>query len=366
MKIGILTFHCAHNYGAVLQCYALQETLKSMGHDVEVIDYRPEYLLVPYQKFDIHRFLSKNPIRLIKNCCKEVLLMNRRRKRYKAFDDFISSRLNLSEHVQGNNIPPKYDIYVMGSDQIWNTNITHGFDDVYFGNYMFLKGNKKYIAYAASMGNSLWNDEAKSFYLKSLENFDSLSVRESSMKILLQPLIGKKIEEVLDPTLLADSCIWKNIIKKPYIKYKYVLVYQVRSDKNTLRIARQIANEIGAVVIEVMANFFIKDCFHKNKIQCASPEEFIGFIKNASFIVTTSFHGTAFSIIFNKPFYCVTLNDGEDSRSASLLKSIGLENRMIQKDSSPKFSDVDFNYANESLSLQKKESLYFLNKAIRQ
>ena len=216
------------------------------------------------------------------------------------------------------------------------------------------------------MGNSLWNDEAKSFYLKSLENFDSLSVRESSMKILLQPLIGKKIEEVLDPTLLADSCIWKNIIKKPYIKYKYVLVYQVRSDKNTLRIARQIANEIGAVVIEVMANFFIKDCFHKNKIQCASPEEFIGFIKNASFIVTTSFHGTAFSIIFNKPFYCVTLNDGEDSRSASLLKSIGLENRMIQKDSSPKFSDVDFNYANESLSLQKKESLYFLNKAIRQ
>ena len=99
MKIGILTFHCAHNYGAVLQCYAL------------------------HQKFDIHRFLSKNPIRLIKNCCKEVLLMNRRRKRYKAFDDFISSRLNLSEHVQGNNIPPKYDIYVMGSDQIWNTNM---------------------------------------------------------------------------------------------------------------------------------------------------------------------------------------------------------------------------------------------------
>ena len=151
MKIGLLTFHCAHNYGAVLQCYALQETLISMGHEVEVINYRPKYLIASYKRFELHRFISLNLINSLKNSIKEALLAGRRFRRYKAFEEFITNRLNLSERVNANNIPSKYDIYIIGSDQIWNPKITKGFDSVYWGQFKFPKERRRYIAYAASM-----------------------------------------------------------------------------------------------------------------------------------------------------------------------------------------------------------------------
>lgn len=362
MKIGILTFHCAHNYGAVLQCYALQETLKQMGHDVEVIDYRPEYLLAPYRRFDVHRFISRNPLKMAKKCVTEIVLANKRIIRYDSFNRFITKELRLSEKTEGKSIPQKYDVYVMGSDQIWNPKITNGFDPVYFGDFGFPKDNKKYVAYAASMGATSLEDDAKAFYMKALKSFDSVSVREIQLAALLQPLTDKKVEIVLDPTLLVDRNLWSGITKTPRIKEKYVLVYQVRYDSNTLRIAYDIAKEIGAVVVEITA--FFNPRLKKNRLQCASPEEFIGWIRNASCVVTTSFHGTAFSVIFNKPFYCIALGDNGDSRSASLLKNIGLEDRMINKNDSPGFSGINYDHPNAKLSLLKEKSKEYLLKAI--
>ncbi len=362
MKIGILTFHCAHNYGAVLQCYALQETLKQMGHDVEVIDYRPEYLLAPYRRFDVHRFISRNPLKMAKKCVTEIVLANKRIIRYDSFNRFITKELRLSEKTEGKSIPQKYDVYVMGSDQIWNPKITNGFDPVYFGDFGFPKDNKKYVAYAASMGATSLEDDAKAFYMKALKSFDSVSVREIQLAALLQPLTDKKVEIVLDPTLLVDRNLWSGITKTHRIKEKYVLVYQVRYDSNTLRIAYDIAKEIGAVVVEITA--FFNPRLKKNRLQCASPEEFIGWIGNASCVVTTSFHGTAFSVIFNKPFYCIALGDNGDSRSASLLKNIGLEDRMINKNDSPGFSGINYDHPNAKLSLLKEKSKEYLLKAI--
>lgn len=361
MKIGILTFHCAHNYGAVLQCYALQETLKGMGHDVEVIDYRPEYLLAPYRIFDVHRLLSKKPMQLIKIWGREFLIFNRRRKRYKAFNDFISTRLNLSDRIQGNDIPSKYDIYIMGSDQIWNPKITKGFDPVYFGEFLFDKGKKKYISYAASMEVNSLNEDEKSFYKKSLANFDSISVRESQLATLLQPLTEKKVEFVLDPTLLADINIWNKIAESPNINVKYVLVYQVRVDEDVQRIAHLLAEEIGAIVVEVTACLI--PSFNCHKLQCESPEEFLGLIKHASFVITTSFHGTAFSIIFKRPFYSIALEDGKDTRVFSLLKGINLSNRIIKKSSNPVFSEIDYN--NVNISIYRRKAKEFLINAIK-
>ena len=363
MKIGILTFHCAHNYGAVLQCYALQETLKSMGHDVEVIDYRPKYLVAPYKKFYINRFISGELIKTIKKIIREFLLFNIRFKRYYAFNHFIKTYFNLSEKIQGNNIPSKYDVYIMGSDQIWNPCITLAFDDVYFGNFIFSKNDKKYIAYAASLGISSLNEDAKKYFQSALNNFNGIGVRESSMVKILQPLTNKKIEIVLDPTLLVNPKIWDNITKTPIIKGKYVLIYQVKGDENTKRIAELIAKEIGANVIELTA--IISARFNKNKLQYESPENFLGFIKNASFIVTTSFHGTAFSIIFNRPFYSISLG-GNDTRVLSILKNVGLENRLIPKDCSPKFSEIDYSDVNINISKLRNKSKDFLIKEIGQ
>ena len=362
MKIGILTFHCAHNYGAVLQCCALQETLKAMGHKVEIIDYRPKYLLNPYKKIYWRRFVSRNPFKLLKKCCKELLVLRRRIIRYNAFDKFISTKLNLSEMVTHNSIPSHYDIYIMGSDQIWNPKITCGFDPVYFGLFNFEKGSKKYIAYAASMEASSLTQEDKDFYLKALDNFDAISVREQTLADLLQPLTSKKIETVLDPTMLTDAKIWDSIEKRPFVDYKYVLVYQVRYDINTSRIAQNIADQIGAKVIEIAAG--IKTWkYKKNLYTCSSPEEFLGWIKHASCIVTTSFHGTAFSVIFNKPFYCVKLGRG-DTRAASLLQDLGLENRMIEMTASPEFQLVDYHDAIVRLDKLKKKSFQYFNTSL--
>ena len=363
MKIGILTFHCAHNYGAVLQCYALQETLRQMGHEVEVIDYRPDYLVKPYKWFDIHWFISRNPINAARKFSKEIVLLLTRIKRYRAFEKFISSRLNVSDRVNFDSIPSKYDIYIMGSDQIWNPYITHGFEPAYFGKFKFSKEKRKYIAYAASMETKSLGEKAQNFYKQTLKNFDAVSVREFQLATLLQPLTDKKIETVLDPTLLADSSIWNKIAKRPKINQKYVLVYQVRGEKqNILSVANKIACQLNAVVVEVTSWFSIQ--FKRIKIQNAAPEEFLGLIKYASFVVTTSFHGTAFSVIFNRPFYCIRLDDGCDTRSMSLLKNIGLENRMITKDLNPVPSGIDYVEANKRVADLRKMSMNFLIKNI--
>lgn len=355
MRIGILTFHCAHNYGAVLQCYALQETLKAMGHNVKVIDYRPNFLLTPYKIWDIHRNKSYNSF--FKRLILECLTLHRRSVRYKAFDSFIKTRLNLTKEQQ--TILSSFDAYIMGSDQIWNPQITNGFHKPYFGYFDFPKENRKYIAYAASMEASSLNQEAKEFYIKALNNFDSISVREKTLADLLQPLTSKKIETVLDPTLLVNTDIWNSIVKRPLLNCKYVLVYQVCFDKNTWRIAQEIANQIGAKVVEITACINWK--FKKNVYQSCSPEEFLGWIKYASCVVTTSFHGTAFSVIFNKPFYCVKLGKG-DTRAASLLHELGLENRMIEKTSSLDFQLINYQKATMELNgLQNKSYQYLVS-----
>ena len=339
MKIGILTFHIAQNYGAVLQCYALQETLKSLGHEVEVIDYRPDYLVIPYKWFDIHHFISKNPITFCKKLFSETSMLRCRYLRYTAFRNFCIHNLNLSAKVLNRRIPEKYDVYIMGSDQIWNPKITHGFDSVYFGYLGFSKGNKKYIAYAASMEAKEIDQQSQNFYKSALNNFNAISVRENQLGILLKPLTDKNVEVVIDPTLLADSNVWTKIIKKPTINQKYVLVYQTRVHDRTLQIANNVAKQIGATVIEV-ASYIYKS---KHVLQTVSPEEFLGLVKYASCIVTTSFHGTAFSVIFKRPFYCLRLTDGRDTRSESLLTSIGLIERMINPNIFPKFTEIDYN-----------------------
>ena len=354
MRIGILTFHCAHNYGAVLQCYALQETLKAMGHNVKVIDYRPDFLLNPYKIWNINR--NKDYNSFFKRLILECLTLHRGLVRCRAFDSFIKTRLNLTKEQT---IPSSFDAYIMGSDQIWNPQITKGFHKPYFGYFNFPKENRKYIAYAASMEASSLTQEAKAFYMKALDNFNAVSVREKTLADLLQPLTSKKIETVLDPTLLANTNIWNSIVKRPLLNCKYVLVYQVRCDKNTRRIAQDIADQIGAKVIEITA--WINWKFKKNVYQCCSPEEFLGWIKYASCIVTTSFHGTAFSVIFNKPFYCVKLGKG-DTRATSLLHELGLENRMIEKTSSPNFRSIDYRQATMNLAdLQNKSYQYLVS-----
>ena len=361
MKIGILTFHCAHNYGAVLQCYALQETLKNMGHKVEIIDYRPSYLITPYKIWNIQRFLSPTPQEFIKKIIKESLTLRHRPSRYKKFQEFIYNRLNLS---QTKSVTENYDAYIIGSDQIWNPQITKGFDPNYFGYFNFPKKNKKYISYAASMEKIQLTNYEKEYFSKALKNFDSISVRENNLSNLLQPLTDKPIKIVLDPTLLANPIVWNDLAKVPQYKKQYVIVYQIRESEHTQLIAQKIAKDLNLDVVNLKASprWYSK----KTLIQNASPEDFLGWIKHASCIITTSFHGTAFSIIFNRPFYYIKLNDGNDSRSSSLLENIGLSNRIITPDYNSGFKNIDYTEPNKKLLKLREQSAFFLNQSLIQ
>lgn len=360
MRIGIITFHCAHNYGAVLQCYATQEFLRSKGYEVEVINYRPPYLLDPYKLFNRRRVISKNLIRLLKRLVIEVLTFSNRYKRFKGFESFIHNRLQLGDAVTRDSLSSDCDAYIIGSDQVWNSRITQGFDPIYFADFPFEKGGKKYISYAASMETKILTNEQVDFYIKNLQNFDFLSVRESQLQQLLQPLTSKKISQVLDPTLMVPPYVWDSLSSDKSNIEKYVVVYQVRIDSNTMRIAEHIANQIGAKVKVLVAWLQFRP--DEEVCQTATPEEFVDVIRNAACVVTTSFHGTAFSVIFNRPFYTIKLNDGADTRSMSLLNSLGLEDRLVDINDTPKFSSVDYTKPNQKLEqLRKYSQDYLLN-----
>lgn len=360
MKIGILTFHCAHNYGAVLQCYATQEFLKSKGHDVEVINYRPKYLLRPYHLFD-KKYITRGGLkRILKNIVQEIIIFPTRYKRWRVFQRFINNKLSLSKPFSGlSSVPDTYDAYIVGSDQIWNSNITCGFDDVYFCNFLFSKENRKYIAYAASMESKTLSDEDRTFYEEQLRNFDFISVREKNLQELLSPLTDNSIQHVLDPTLMVPSNVWSKFIGEATEKERYVLVYQTMPDENTSRIAKELACQLNVGVVEVGA---VVSFYNRGDYNDVSPEEFVCLIKNAECVVTTSFHGTAFSIILNRPFY--TLVQGWNTRSSSLLVKLGLQDRMISPASTPLFAEINYSDVNTKLDILRKESQDFLSLAL--
>lgn len=359
MKIGILTFHSAHNYGAVLQAYATKEYLKSLGHEVNIIDYRPNYIKDVYKvKFAWNSRITKLPFDFIR----QLILKYPKEKRFKKFELFIEEKLEPLNSNSG--IPTHLNGYIIGSDQVWNPEITQEFDPVFFANFGFEKQNKVYISYAASMETTSLNKAEADFFSHNLNRFDSISVREYELLSLLQPLSKKEIVKVLDPTFLLDSSKWINTAKNIDKNSKYVLVYQVRQDSRTLKIANQIAKQLGAVVIQLVSQVSVSNYIDSNVAHDASPEEFIGYIKNAACVVTTSFHGTAFAVIFQKDFYYVALNDGKNTRTSSLLNSINLQDRMIKVESDPIFEEVDYSNSYKPLNEQIAESSTFLIKAL--
>ncbi|MBP3303102.1 MAG: polysaccharide pyruvyl transferase family protein [Opitutales bacterium] len=348
MKIGILTFHCAHNYGAVLQAYGLQEYLKSCGHEVEIIDYRPTYLTNAYEAFPLP---DLRKISLLRKCkrlaywCATLPWRLRafpvRVRRRRGFEKFIGEKLNLSleRFKEGGRVPAeKYDVIFFGSDQIWSPNHTHGADSVFFGDFLSPAGTRK-IAYAASAGAASETLGENEFVVNALKNFDAISVRESNLAASLQPHTDLKIETVLDPTLLADKSVWEKLADPPKTQKKYVLVYQVSYNPEADRIAKELAAQIGAEVISVWAGYSLRG----NMLKTETPEQFVGWFKNAACVVSTSFHGTAFGLIFEKPLYYVGRGSAAENRPKQILGALGLMNRYIAgTDPAPKFETIDY------------------------
>lgn len=353
MKIGLLTFHCSHNYGATLQGYALQEVLKELGHDVETIDYRPDFLVYPlYPKYLV---ATRNIPKLLEHLFYATISGLKRRK---VFGRFIKQHFNLSKCINKDYIPESYDAVVIGSDQIWNLAITKG-DTKYFADFGGKKGNRKYIAYAASMEAQTLSPEKEEVCRRCIPYFDSIAVRESNLIPLIQPFTNTKLEHVVDPALLINPKVWEDMAVKPK-KERYVLLYQVRFNKQARVFAQKVADQYGVELIEIACTPKVERQKGVTVLHDATPEEFLGWIKYATCVVTSSYHGLVFSLVFKKEFYSLHLGDGADSRSSLLLKEIGIGDREIDINKYNKLSPLNNLDFKEIIENKRQNSIKFL------
>lgn len=331
MKINIITCHDVYNYGASLQAYALMTYLSTKGHDTAIIDYKPDYLSHHYefgyvdeknryyplcQKYKLIKFLYS--LRLIP-------ITYATWRRIKPFNTFKKDRLLCTKCYSSlqslQNDPPIADLYIAGSDQIWNCNLPNGKDAAFFLNF---GTPKRRISYAASFAMEFIPEQYIDMLNDYLQNLDNISVRESSAVQLLDN-IGIKSKLVVDPVYLLSRQQWSDFAgEKTFIDGKYILVYNL-NHSNSAAIkeeAVKLSKIYGLKIIAIDSSF--KCNFSNKNMHNAGPVEFVNLIKHASFMVTDSFHGMSFSLIMHRPF-SVWHKHSDSSRIHDLLKDIGAD-----------------------------------------
>lgn len=360
MKIGILTFHRADNVGAVLQSWALQQYLIRLGHQVYIIDYRCKAIESDYDVWNPRILWSrKNIFKSFHQYVNRVKNYKLRKEKKSLFERFRIFYLQMTCPVRAIKKIPKFEAYITGSDQVWNMAATRGFDPFY---YLDFSANLK-ISYAASSEKRAFyhvSGKYKDKMKRSLINIDALSVREmwlrNELKILLSP---KDVHVCVDPVFLLPKEMYDKISKYPQRK-PYVFVYQVIESELCSIIANNLAHEYNLEVVYMHAS---QNSFEDDHIYAFGPSEFLGFISNAQYIITTSFHGMAFSLIFQKEFWVV--DTGMCNRQKNLLNSLELTNRITTSE------DVSFdstiNYEIVDIKFQKliEDSKAFLKNSIK-
>ncbi len=364
-KVGVLTFHRAHNYGAVLQCYALQEVLRNMECGVEIIDFTPKSIVDNYKPQV--KFNGFNPINWMNAIIRYVTEKEECVIRYNAFNSFIEKNLQLSKYY-GSNFPSPlddYDVIYIGSDQVWRENITKDASKYYWGEIKTLR-NTRIVSYAASMEKTFLSEQDSRICRSNLNNFDRISVRESLLLPILQPFTNKNISVTLDPTLLLDKQDYMKIMSEKVVKEEYILVYELGCNPSVDKFALRIANESGLKVVKIFIPLVGNKLSSSNSrsFNCISPSpsEFLRLFNDAKYIVTNSFHGTAFSLIFNKQFYSIETG-GRTTRIESLLTLLGIvDNAYLKEIESVNVTcdNVDYTKVNDKIKECRTESINYI------
>ncbi len=367
MKIGILTFHYAHNYGAILQSYALREYLRSKGHSVRLLDYRNKAIASEYIGDLPYRYKAKDLLhfRLLPKWLSSRKDVNVAqpywRRRCESFNSFIDrfilegemNRLD-AKGVQESDC----DAFVVGSDQVWNQYLERGIDPVYFLDF---ETKAKKIFYAASNGYDHIPKESMEYYKRVLDPSTYVGTREKSLAEQINLHCHTKACFVIDPSLLLDADSYDTLSSSTAIEKRYVMAYFIYEDKQTQIIAEFIARTLGLELIE-FHNFYRRALKDHVQFTDKSPSEFLTYIKNAEFVVTNSFHGTAFSIIYQKKFYSVF---DKDARKGDLLASLGLESRHIFNACDVDLNEeIDYQAVRSKLESLRQDSESFLLNAL--
>ena len=361
MKVGIITFHRARNYGAVLQAFALMTyiTKNFKNADAKIIDYRCKFI----EEF----YTLRNPQKGIKNFIKYFLSKNTIKKRNATFQDFIDTKLKLSLPCDMSDIKYlSFDKYIAGSDMIWHWHTHEGielFDDSYFLNFVD-DASKKY-SYASSFGTDKIPQKYNSHYRKLLADFQFISVRERSGIEIVKNLTGKESSCNIDPTLLFNHEDWKKIAIPPK-ENRYVILYEVGGISQDMKeTAVYIAKKLKCKLITLFSEYDLKQyLLTKNGIFGFSPCEFLGWINNAEFVVTNSFHGTAFSIIFHKYFLSEINTWSKNNRSLELINLLQLQDRILDRKKIVIDNPIDWENVDLILDAERKKSFNLLEKSL--
>lgn len=339
MKIGIITIHNSPNYGACLQSYALYKYINMNGGDVEIIDlHRPiefdDY--IPSAKY----VRCRKPIMTWKMRIKRMLglyKVNVDANKYspfalKKFENF-NSEISLSKPYRSIDelyaTPPKYDLYITGSDQVWNPTQNYCLEP-YFLTFV-AEGQGKKISYASSIGINDLTIKEKSLFKKWLSSYDAISIREKQGKVLLQSFINRDIKQVPDPTFLLSMDFWREMAIRPQFNEKYILLFTLRFSPILLKYCLELSKEsnLRLIVLSQIQPDVEGDSYIA--IKDAGPKEFIGYIKYAEMVITDSFHCTVFSIILGTSnFYTyISPYNKRGSRIIDLLESFSLLDHLL-------------------------------------
>lgn len=354
-KIGLLTFHQVTNYGAVLQCYALRKKILHLNYECNIIPYSCSQLRMNEKIMNI----SKNPV---VSMAKTISQYSGNIRKRASFDTFLREKCGMKD-ITSEEVNWDYDAIVVGSDQVWNIKLTN-YDLTYFINN---NDTCKKISYAASFGENNFEFSDLEKLNPYLERFDSISVREKYAKKILNSICINDSTVVCDPVLLLEKEEWLQFIEKERkVQEPYILVYCIEKSKTVFEYARKKSKELGAKILYLNQNI-IRENKDFTYIRGASPSEFLNYIYHAEFVVTNSFHGTAFSIVFNKKFAVDKFwHNRENLRVNEILEKFNLMYRTIQSLNEEKIA-VDWNYnaVIKKLNQIRRESQEYLVCALR-
>lgn len=357
-RICTITHHTVPNYGAVLQTYALQKAILKLGFDSEVLNYDSERVKNSY-------VMKFSQIKNFKQFIKFVAFPKERIRKQRVLD-FVKKNVKVSEKRYKREELPlannEYDLFITGSDQVWNLNIHKG-DTSYMLD--FVDNNNKKGSYAASFGYGEIPKEYKDLTVEKLKHFKFYNVREVQGKDILKRYIDKESNVVLDPTLLLSEKDYENIVMENNKLKDYVLVYNLTNSESLMEFARKIAEKNNLKLACINSDYKkVPNCININN---ASPEEFLGYIKNAKYVATSSFHGVVFSLIFNTQVFYELNNKkvNNNSRLENLAELFDLKNREIIKGKKiDEYTDIDYKNVNVNINEIKKESLNLLNEML--
>ncbi|HOU09986.1 MAG TPA: polysaccharide pyruvyl transferase family protein [Clostridiales bacterium] len=368
-KVGIITFHAAHNFGSSLQVYALQNVIEQLGFDCRVIDFRK-----PEQSRHYAPLTGKKLLYALRFDRKYLYNLPARMRAYAKYQSFIEKQLHLTKRTYSDlkelyDADFDFDFYISGSDQIWNFKPCDA-DNAYF--LPFVKSGKK-IAYAPSFGSRYISVDSHSEIAEFIKQYDSVCVRDDNSATIVRELTGLDVPVLPDPSLLLKPEEWDRILPPFQPGDNYIFYYSLAErtrNQEMVAIANKVAEKTGLKIVLAVCAYGDKEVFsdhdgHIFKLD-SGPQDFVNLIKNARFVITSSFHGLLFSVMFNKPF--LAFNGMLDERLKSFLSQTGLLDRAVSKSNADeildKLFDMDFVPAQKIIAEKRAQAIRFLERSL--